>query len=43
MTAYKELEKRFKRVSDIRGAEGVLQWDWATMMPPGGAEGRGGI
>ena len=41
MTAYQDLEKRFKRLSDIRGAEGVLHWDSATMMPPGGAEARG--
>ena len=40
-TPYQELEKRFKRLSDIRGAEGVLHWDSATMMPPGGAEARG--
>ncbi len=41
LTAYQDLEKRFKRLSDIRGAEGVLHWDSATMMPPGGAEARG--
>ena len=41
MTAYQDLEKRFRRLADLRGAEAVLQWDWAVMMPPGGAKARG--
>jgi carboxypeptidase Taq len=41
MTAYQELERSFRRLADLRGAEAVLQWDWATMMPPGGAKARG--
>ena len=41
MTAYQQLEKRFRRLADLRGAEAVLQWDWAAMMPPGGARARG--
>ena len=41
MTAYQKLENRFRRLADLRGAEAVLQWDWATMMPPGGAKVRG--
>ena len=41
MTAYAELESRFRRLSGLAGAEAVLHWDWAVMMPPGGAEARG--
>lgn len=36
MAAYGELEARFKRLSDIRGALAVLHWDRQTMMPRGG-------
>lgn len=34
------LEARFRRLSAISGAEGVLSWDQMVMMPPGGAEAR---
>ena len=37
MTAYAELEGRFKRILVLREAGGILQWDTATMMPKGGA------
>ncbi|AWV88766.1 carboxypeptidase M32 [Bradymonas sediminis] len=40
MNAYKQLEKRFERLSKIEEAIGVLGWDRATMMPEGGAAGR---
>ncbi len=35
--AYGELEARFKRLASLRGAQRVLQWDAAAMMPAGGA------
>ena len=38
--AYDTLEQLFARLSHIEQALGVLQWDMATMMPPGGAEDR---
>ncbi|MBM3517185.1 MAG: carboxypeptidase M32, partial [Alphaproteobacteria bacterium] len=40
MAAYAELEARFRTISNLGGAIGVLQWDSATMMPPGGAAAR---
>lgn len=40
-TAYKQLESRFHRLYALRGAAGVLHWDMAAMMPPGGAGDRG--
>ena len=40
MTAYQELEARFRRVGALEEAIGVLHWDSATMMPPGGAATR---
>lgn len=36
-SAYRDLEGRFHRLSALNGAMGLLQWDWAAMMPPGGA------
>lgn len=39
--AYAELERLFARLSLIDQALGVLHWDMATMMPPGGAASRG--
>lgn len=39
-TAYALLEQRFKRLSDLQGAQAVLHWDSATMMPAGGAAAR---
>ena len=40
MSAYAALEARFRRLGLLGGAAAMLQWDWATMMPPGGAEPR---
>ncbi|MCK6451516.1 MAG: carboxypeptidase M32 [Alphaproteobacteria bacterium] len=40
MTAYRELETRFRRVNALGEAAGVLSWDMSVMMPPGGAEAR---
>lgn len=40
MTAYDELETRFHRLYALRQAVAMLQWDWAAMMPTGGAEAR---
>jgi len=40
MTAYDQLETRFHRLYALRGAIAALQWDWAAMMPSGGAEAR---
>ena len=42
MSAYRELEGRFKRLSELSEAEAVLHWDSAVMMPSGGAEARAG-
>ena len=36
MSAYRALEARFARLSDLRGALAVLHWDRQAMMPPGG-------
>jgi carboxypeptidase Taq len=38
--AYRTLEERFKRLSDIAGALAVLEWDHQVMMPRGGNETR---
>ncbi len=40
LAAYHELERRFRRIANLDGASAVLQWDWATMMPEGGAGAR---
>lgn len=40
MTAYQQLEARFRRLGALEEAIGVLHWDSATMMPPGGAATR---
>jgi carboxypeptidase Taq len=42
MGAYEELERRFARYSQLRDVAGMLHWDTAAMMPPGGAEARAG-
>ena len=42
MTAYDSLENKFARLSHLSGAEAVLHWDTAVMMPSGGAEARAG-
>lgn len=39
-TAYATLKSRFQRLSALGGAQAVLHWDRATMMPDGGAEAR---
>ncbi|MBX3505136.1 MAG: carboxypeptidase M32 [Parvibaculum sp.] len=38
--AYEALKDRFARLSALGGAQAVLHWDRATMMPEGGAEAR---
>ena len=40
MTAYRQLETRFRRLGAIEGAISMLHWDAATMMPTGGAAAR---
>ncbi len=40
MTAYTDLETRFKRLNLVREAAGVLQWDLEALMPSGGAATR---
>ena len=40
MSAYGALEARFRRLGVLAGAAAMLHWDWATMMPPGGAGAR---
>jgi carboxypeptidase Taq len=40
MSAYGELEARYRRIDALGGALSVLSWDQATMMPAGGAEAR---
>ena len=37
---YRRLETRFERLALLHDAAAVLHWDWATMMPRGGAEAR---
>jgi carboxypeptidase Taq len=39
-TAYTRLEERFRQMDSLGGAEAVLHWDLATMMPPGGTTAR---
>ncbi|MBL8703060.1 MAG: carboxypeptidase M32 [Alphaproteobacteria bacterium] len=39
--AYTELERRFRRLSLLGEAAGILQWDMAAVMPDGGAGIRG--
>ncbi len=38
--AYDRLERLFARLSHVEQALGMLHWDMATMMPPGGAASR---
>jgi len=40
MTAYRELEERFRRIGAIGQAISVLHWDTAAIMPSGGAAAR---
>ncbi|PKU23986.1 carboxypeptidase M32 [Telmatospirillum siberiense] len=39
--AYARLERIFHRLTLLEQAQGLLHWDMAAMMPPGGAESRG--
>ena len=41
MTPYEESEARFRELSHLGHARAILNWDEASMMPPGGAEARG--
>ncbi|MBR0657325.1 carboxypeptidase M32 [Plastoroseomonas arctica] len=41
MTAYADLKTRFARIAALGEASGMLHWDAAAMMPPGGAAARG--
>jgi len=40
VSAYPELEARFRRISVLRDGARVLNWDQSVMMPPGGAAAR---
>ena len=40
MSAYTELETRFKRIAALGEAAGMLHWDMSVLMPPGGADSR---
>ncbi|MGA7264008.1 MAG: carboxypeptidase M32 [Stellaceae bacterium] len=40
MTAYRELEQRFRRLGAVEQAISVLHWDTASIMPSGGAAAR---
>jgi carboxypeptidase Taq len=40
MTAYQQLEARFRRIGALEEAISVLNWDAAAMMPAGGAAAR---
>jgi carboxypeptidase Taq len=41
MTAYQRLTETFGRIATLNEAAAVLNWDAASMMPPGGAAARG--
>jgi carboxypeptidase Taq len=41
MTAYDRLAARFDRIATLGETSAVLNWDAATMMPPGGGAARG--
>jgi carboxypeptidase Taq len=40
MTAYQQLEERYRRIGSLEQAISVLHWDTAAMMPTGGANAR---
>lgn len=40
ISAYAQLEKKFKRILVLGDGASILQWDMATMMPKGGAASR---
>lgn len=41
MSAYAQLEERFRQIASLDAASGILHWDAATMLPEGSAETRG--
>jgi carboxypeptidase Taq len=41
MNAYDSAVEKFTRIATLNEAAGILGWDGATMMPPGGAGARG--
>jgi carboxypeptidase Taq len=40
VTAYDDLSAIFRRIGALEEAAGLLHWDMATLMPPGGAVAR---
>ena len=40
MSAYNELENRFRRMAALGEAAGMLHWDMSVLMPSGGVEAR---
>ena len=40
LSAYEELEARFKRIAALGEASGMLHWDMSVLMPSGGATAR---
>jgi len=40
MSAYRQLEERFRRIGAIEQAISVLHWDTAAIMPEGGTAAR---
>jgi len=40
MTAYEQLEEKFRTLATLGDAAGILHWDAATMMPTGSSEDR---
>ena len=40
MSAYLELESRFRRIAALNEAVGMLHWDMSVLMPTGGASAR---
>jgi carboxypeptidase Taq len=40
MTAYPELEARFRRLGTVEEAIAMLHWDASAMMPPGAGAAR---
>ena len=40
MSAYRELEGRFRRMAALGEAAGMLHWDMSVLMPPGGVPAR---
>ena len=40
MLAYQQLEKKFKRISNLEHLSSIAHWDEAVMMPAGGSQSR---